>query len=309
VLPLRWTALLVVLAALVLVAASGGVSWVFSNKLLVPPDKPLGPVDLTDAGLPQPKQVAIPGDGVTLSGWLFANPHNGHCAVVMLHGFAGDKTEVVAPAPIFWRRGCDLLLYDSRGHGDSSKALLTFGFHERQDLLDAIDWLVGRTKLPRSRIGLIGWSYGAAVAIQAASEPRGDVAFVIADSSFSSLGAIARHQAQDQFGSWAKLFVPGALLVSSLRAGFDARDSAPDKAIRSVRSPVFLIHSRQDEFTPVVQSERIYAHSNKARTQLLIPGWSAPHALSYTRNPTAYAAAVDRFLRKFAPRFGLPQTG
>jgi uncharacterized protein len=296
--------LLLGLGAIALVLVYLGVSWVFSSKLVVAPDKPLGPVDLAAVGLPAPHAVAIPGDGVKLSGWLFENPRNERCAVVMLHGFGGDKTEVIAPTPIFWDRGCDLLLYDSRGHGESSQALLSFGFHERQDLLDAIDWLVGRTKLPRERIGLIGWSYGAAVAIQAAAEPRGDVAFVIADSSFSSLGGIARHQAQHQFGSWAKLFVPGALVVSSLRAGFDARDSAPDQAIRKVRSPVFLIHSRQDAFTPVAQSERIYAQSDKARTELLIPAWPAPHALSYTENPSGYTAVVDRFLSKFAPNFG-----
>ena len=300
----RRTAVLVVLAALVLALIYGAVSWVFSSKLLVAPDKPLGPVDLAAVGLPKPEPVEVPGDGVKLSGWLFANPRHERCAVVMLHGFGGDKTEVIAPAPIFWRRGCDLLLYDSRGHGESSQKLLSFGFHERQDLLDAIDWLTARTKLSRSSIGLIGWSYGAAVAIQAASEPRGDVAFVIADSSFASLGGIARHQAQHQFGSWAKLFVPGALFVSSLRAGFDARDSAPDRAIRTVRSPVFLIHSRQDAFTPVEQSERIYAHSDKARTELLIPDWPAQHALSYANNPVGYTAAVDRFLSKFAPGFG-----
>ena len=73
-------------------------------------------------------------------------------------------------APIFWRRGCDLLLYDARGHGESSPALLSFGANERRDLKLVVDWLAKRTELPQSRIGLIGWSYGAATAIQAAAE-------------------------------------------------------------------------------------------------------------------------------------------
>ena len=111
------------------------------------------------------------------------------------------------------------------------------------------------------------------------------MAFVVADSSFSSLGDIARVQAEEQYGSWAKVFVPGALFVSSLRGGFDARDPAPLDAIGKVRAPVLLVHSRQDGFTPVSHSERIYAASDKARTRLVIPDWEAPHAHSYTREP------------------------
>lgn len=281
-----------------------GVSWLFSERLIAPAPRPLGPVDVKAFGLPQPEATTIPGDGVRLAAWYFENPRRARCAVVMLHGFGGAMAEVVAATPIFWRRGCDLLLYDARGHGESSPALLSFGAHERQDLQLAIDWLANRAGLPRSRIGLIGWSYGAATAIQAAAEVH-DIAFVVADSSFSSLGDIARVQAERQFGAWARIFVPGALLVSGLRAGFDARDAAPVDAIRQVRAPVLLVHSRQDGFTPVDQSEAIYAHAHRARTRLVIPHWKAEHALSYTEAPVAYTALVDRFLARFVPGFGV----
>lgn len=289
---------------LLLVAAYAAVSWVFSDKLIGQQFTPLGEVTPADFGLPAPEDVSIPGDGVTLAGWYFANPLEANCAVVMLHGFSGSKEEILAAAPIFWNRGCDLLLYDARGHGHSSRALLTYGAHERQDLRHAIDWLSERAELQRPRIGLIGWSYGAATAIQAASEVH-ELAFTIADSSYSSLGDIARVQADKQFGTWAKLFVPGALWISSLRAGFDAREAAPDDAIRDVRAPTLLIHSRQDEFTPVEHSEAIYAHSDKSGTRLVIPAWEAPHAHSFTNDRVAYTAAVDSFLAEFAPDFGV----
>jgi len=131
-----------------------------------------------------------------------------------------------------------------------------------------------------------------------------DLAFVVADSSFSSLGDIAR-EAEQQFGAWAKIFVPGALLVSGLRGGFDARDPAPADVIRDVQAPVLLIHSRQDGFTPVEHSELIFAHSEQKRTRLVIPNWEAQHGHSYTVNPVAYTGLVDRFLTEFAPEFGV----
>ncbi|MCP9486131.1 MAG: alpha/beta fold hydrolase [Gaiellaceae bacterium MAG52_C11] len=302
----RRTRRALLLAATLALLLYAGVSWLFSERLIAPTSRPLGAVDARAFGLPQPETTTIAGDGVTLASWYFENPRRSGCAVVMLHGFGGGRAEVIAPTPIFWRRGCHLLLYDARGHGESSPALLSFGAHERQDLRLAIEWLADRTGLPRSRIGLIGWSYGAATAIQAASE-LSEIAFVVADSSFSSLGDIARVQAEEQFGAWARIFVPGALLVSGLRAGFDARDAAPVDAIRAVRAPVLLVHSRQDGFTPVGHSELIYARANRARTRLVIPDWEAGHARSYTEAPLAYTAVVDRFLAELVPEFGGPR--
>ena len=284
--------------AVVLAVAYGGISWVFSEKLIAPQARPLGKVEPADYGLPQPAVVQVPGKGVKLASWYFANPRHEHCAVIMLHGFGGARAEVVGAAPIFWDRGCDLLMYDSRGHGDSSPALLTFGPHEKEDLVAAIAWLSRRTKLPDRRIGLIGWSYGAAVSIQAAAKVP-DIGFVIADSSYSSLSDIASVQADHQFGSWAKIFVPGALFVAGKRAGFDPGTASPVAAIRHVKAPVLLIHSRQDGFTPYQHSEKIYAASDKARTRIVIPSWPAPHAESFRKNPAGYTKIVDRFITEF----------
>ena len=287
-----------IVLAVVLIVGYGAVSWVFSNKLLAAQARPLGKVDPTQYGLPKPTVVEVPGNGVKLASWYFPNPRKERCAVIMLHGFGGARGEVVGAAPLFWDRGCDLLMYDSRGHGDSSPALLTFGPHEKDDLVAAIAWLSRRTKLPDSRIGLIGWSYGAAVSIQAAAKVPG-IAFVIADSSYSSLEDIARVQADNQFGAWAKVFVPGALFIAGKRAGFDPGNASPLKAIAAVKAPVLLIHSRQDGFTPYQHSEKIYAASDKTRTRLVIPAWSAPHAESFLKNPAGYTMVVDRFIKEF----------
>jgi pimeloyl-ACP methyl ester carboxylesterase len=291
---------LVVLLAIAYVA----ISWVFSDKLLAAQERPLGAVDPAASGLPEPAVVDVPGDGVRLSSWFFRNPRKERCAVIMLHGFGGARAEVVGASPIFWKRGCDLLLYDSRGHGTSTPALLTFGVHERQDLRLAIRWLAQRTKLPVGRIGLIGWSYGAASAIQAAAEVPG-LAFVVADSSYSSLADIARVQAGKQFGSWTKIFVPGALKLAGIRAGFDPGNASPASEIRRVKAPVLLIHSRQDAFTPYQHSQKILAASDRTRTRLVIPSWSAPHAESYTKRPAAYIKIVDSFLQRYDPTFGV----
>ena len=110
-------------------------------------------------------------------------------------------------------------------------------------------------------------SYGAATSLQAAAVRPG-LAFVIADASYSSMSEIASAQADTQFGAWANIFVPGALFISGLRGGFDPAQAAPKDAVRGLTTPVLLVHSTTDEFTPSQHSEAIFANSD----QRLMPG-------------------------------------
>ncbi len=300
---LRRRRLLLVLLVVV-IAAYGGASWVFSERLIGQQFTADGSVDTGEFGLPHPEETTIAGQSVDLAAWYFENPADAGCAVVMLHGYGGDKAEILGANPLFWDRGCHLLSYDARGHGDSSRAFLTFGAHERDDLRLATDWLAQRTGLPRSDIGLMGWSYGAATAIQAAPDLP-ELAFVIADSSFSSVTDIAKVQGERQFGSWIAPLVPGALFVAGLRARFDPGAASPAATIAEIESPVLLVHSRTDGFTPVQHSELIFRNSDQTRTRLVIPDWDAPHARSYEIDPIAYTTIVDEFLDDFAPGFGV----
>jgi pimeloyl-ACP methyl ester carboxylesterase len=285
------------------VAVYGGISWFFSEQLIARKCASQPEATFADFGLPQPEDVAIASGTTRLAGWYFANPQRAGCAVILLHGFTGNRADVLIAAPLFWKRGCDLLVYDLRGHGQSSPGLFTYGVHDKEDELAAVDWLSRRAGLSVGQIGLMGWSYGAATSLQAAAV-RPEVAFVIADASFSSLTDIARVQAKAMFGSWAKLFVPGAMFVAGLRAGFDPTEASPAEAVRGLTTPVLLIHSTTDEFTPYQHSEAIYANSDHAHTWLELTRWAAPHAQSYATNPVAYEGIVDRFLARFAPKFG-----
>lgn len=300
------------LVAIGAVGVYGAVSWVFADRLVGPQfPSPGDPVDFAALGLPEPESVTIANGPTELAAWYFANPAAAGCAVIQVHGFSGQRAEVVGAAPLFWDLGCDILVYDLRGHGRSSPGLLTYGAHDKFDELAAVDWLTGRTGLPRAKIGLMGWSYGAATSIQAAAERPG-LAFVIADASYSSVSDIAGFQAEQQFGAWARAFLPGALLISGLRAGFDPADASPALAIAQVTDPVLLITSTTDEFTPYQHSEAIHANGDPSRTRLELTRWGAPHAMSYPTDPTAYTQIVDAFLADFVPGFGtaraLPST-
>ena len=293
------------MAILPLAAAGlyGAVSAVFATKLVGPRFPSDEPTDFAAAGLPTPEAVTIHNGAIALDGWFFANPRRAGCAVVLLHGFSTDKSVVVPAAPLFWDRGCDLLTYDLRSHGRSTPDLLTYGVHDSEDESLAVDWLVSRTGLPAGRIGLMGWSYGAATSLLTAARRR-DLAFVVADASYSSLVDIATVQAEQRFGRWARLFVPGALAVSAVWGRFDPRRASPVEAVRDLPTPVLVITSTTDGFTPYEHSEAIFAAADPSHTRLVLTRWGAPHAMSYPTDPEAYTRIVDAFLDELVPGFG-----
>lgn len=250
---------------------------------------------LDEFSMPEPEDVSIDAGDVTLSGWYFDNPAQGECAVLFLHGYTGTRTHGLWYTPLFWERGCDLLTYDARGHGDSDEAFHSYGYFEKQDAVAAFDWLANRTQLAPEQIGVIGVSYGAATALQAAPLLP-DACFLLADSPYRSLDAILAHQGSDQFGEWVRAFLPGGYVVINLRAGYLASDVAPEDAIADAQTPTFIVHSQQDTFTPPDHSQAIYDNANPDLTTLHLLDWGSPHAAMIAEYPERYADLFDAFV-------------
>ncbi len=294
---------------LVLLAAYLVASWYFSDMIVKFDTDDLAEEraehgDPAGYGLPAPEEVQIPANGVTLAGWYFENPGEGDCGVVLMHGITGSRYGMLKYAPLFWPRGCDLLIYDHRYHGGSTGEYGTYGFYEKRDTLVALEWFAQRSGLPINRIGMMGESYGAATALEAAALEPG-VAFVAADSAYGSLEAIVGEQAVQLFGPALQPLVPGALVVAGLRAGFDTDQVAPVEIAGDIQVPVFLSHSATDEYTVPRHSEEIYGQLREAGCHRLhLTGWGSKHADSIDDDFGAYQAQVEEFLSACVPGFG-----
>lgn len=256
-----------------------------------------------DYGLPAPEEVTIPADGVTLAGWYFDNPAGGDCGAILLHGHTGSRYGMLEYAPLFWPKGCDLLLYDHRFHGASTGDYGTYGYYEKLDALATVDWFEQRTGLQPGQIGLLGESYGAATALQAAPSIP-ELAFVAADSSYEDLQTIIGDQGAQRFGGWTRLFVPGALALSGLRANFAPSQVSPLLAAPQIAAPVFLSHSATDQYTLPRHSQDIAAQLPAALCQRLhLTDWGSEHAASIKDDFAAYQAQFEEFLAACAPGF------
>lgn len=296
--------------AAVLLIVYGGASWYFANILIDSPTQALedgaaraaeSGVELEAYGAPEP--VSVQNGDVTLSGSYYDNPQDGGCGVMLLHGYTGTRYGAMQYAPLFWERGCDLLAYDARGHGDSSVAFHTYGFHERDDAAAVFDYFVTRSGLQPGDIGLAGVSYGAGTSLQAAPLIP-DAAFILADAPYADLPTIVSFQAAQQYGDWISLMFPGAYFVAEQRADFDAQATSAAAGAAVAEMPLLIVHSQEDEFTPVANSEAIYAASDPTQTVLAITDWGALHGRSIFVDYDAYKQIVDDFLATYAPDFG-----
>ncbi|HSJ94392.1 MAG TPA: alpha/beta fold hydrolase, partial [Gaiellaceae bacterium] len=117
-------------------------------------------------------------DGLELSGWWVAS-ENG-AAVVVVHGGGGDRMGTLDHAELLARHGYGVLVYDSRGRGESEGSHNGFGWDWEKDVGGALDFLHERPDVDPERIGGIGLSTGAEVLLEVAPERR-DLRAVVAD--------------------------------------------------------------------------------------------------------------------------------
>ena len=102
---------------------------------------------------------------------MFAPAETPAPAILLSHGFGGDKDEVAGQAEELARRGFTVLTYSSRGFGHSSgKIALNSPQYEVSDARQLIDWLARQPEVVRDhdgdpRVGVTGASYGGALSL------------------------------------------------------------------------------------------------------------------------------------------------
>ena len=222
-----------------------------------------------DAGLPQEDLTLTTSEGYKLSCWLVQQRRNPRGTIIYLHGVGDCKIGGVPYAKLFYGRGFNVFLYDSRRHGQSEGPYCTYGYYEKYDLAAAIDYLKGRTDAQIGKIGVFGTSMGAAVALQAAAIDQ-RIEAIVAEAGFTDLRTIM----VDYQKLMTKLpwhFLRNLAMSRSQKlARFKTRDVSPNQAVRNVHKPVLFIHGTDDTRIRAEYSRALYNNANQPKELLLI---------------------------------------
>jgi pimeloyl-ACP methyl ester carboxylesterase len=213
-------------------------------------------------------------------------------------------------AKMFFEKGHNVVLWDQRHHGNSDGAE-TYGKYEVPDVLRVIDHIRTDSSVDASRISLVGFSLGAAMAIGAAgADTECRINAVISDSPYANLRETG-HWYIRLFGRLpAFLAWPAAIVTTgfgSWISGLDMSSLNPRDWATSVQAPVLLIHGEKDRRIPPDSSREIYARLPSFRKELwLVPG--AGHTQAFSKNASAYLERVTQFIDAAGPVHCVPMT-
>jgi len=238
-------------------------------------------------------------DGAVLRGWYAEPSRPNGLVVVLLHGVADNRTGVAGYAAFFLEKGYNVLVPDSRAHGESAGEVATYGLLERDDVNAWVSWLYAMPNI--SCVYGFGASMGAAIILQSlASEPR--FCGVIAESAFSSFREAAYDRVGDsvKLGPWfgrtvARPAIEAAFLYSRLRYDVDFSKASAMQALQYSQTPVLLIHGADD--TNIRPRHSILMHEIRTdRIKLwIVPG--AKHTGAWATDSGAFESHVLEWLR------------
>lgn len=240
----------------------------------------------------------LSGDGLKLRAYYARSANPEGRVAILAHGYTGKGKDMGAYAKIYCDLlGCDVLLPDARAHGASEGQHIGFGWPERKDYLQWINYIIQRVG-PNVRIVLHGVSMGGATVLMTSGEPLPpQVKAVVSDCAYTSVKAELSYQLRRMYKLPSFPFIPCASLVSKLKAGYFFGEASALKQVRKAKVPTLFIHGEADTFVPFFMMDELYEACGGPKARLTIPG--AGHGTAYDTDHDGYVGTVSRFVRTY----------
>jgi len=228
---------------------------------------------------------------VILHGWYL--PSANGAAVVLVHGYGGNRLAVWPEARALAARGYGILLFDLQAHGESGGEESTLGDKERGNVAGALDYLAQRPDPPR-RLGVFAFSMGGWAAVAEAAKDTRVRALALA-------GVTSSFEAQARGWNPFRLAYLAGQSWEFEKRGVDLGQTHPvDFIFAFAPRPVIFILGTKDTAVPSAWSLALYAAAGDPKEVMTVEG--AEHGRYFeTQGPRYTHKVVAFFDRTLAP--------
>jgi len=182
-------------------------------------------------------------DNIELLSWYHKKNVSDYKTILFLHGNAGSLENRIYKLNFLGNLDVNFLIIAWRGYSGSSGKPSEFGLY--QDAKSALNWLNSKG-ITDDKIVLYGESLGTSVAIEVGQNR--DFAGIILEAPFTSMIDIGQKHYP---------YFPVKLLL---------KDKYVNKnKIRNVKSPVLVMHGKEDKIVPFYMGKKIYDLANEPK--------------------------------------------
>jgi pimeloyl-ACP methyl ester carboxylesterase len=192
-----------------------------------------------------------------LSAWFIPSTINDPIIIIM-HGW-GSNSELMLPvASIFYKQGINVLLLDSRCHGQSSGDTYSALPRFTEDLNHTID-TAKQSLAFNGKIILLGHSVGAGAVLYAASK-RKDISAIISISAFGSPQWLMTRYFQDF--KLPTMLIRFLIFYIQWVIGHQFSEIAPVNTIKKITIPTLIVHGSDDTTVPIADAYAIQKNNS-----------------------------------------------
>jgi alpha-beta hydrolase superfamily lysophospholipase len=245
-----------------------------------------------DLGLSFETVTFASGHGATLEAWVVTGDDSTPL-VILLHGYAGSKTQLLPTAVALHELGYGTLLLDFYGSGGSSGSGTTLGVVEAQDVAAAVAY--ARTRWPGRELILYGFSMGSAAALRAVAVEGVQPDAIIVEATFDRLLSTAARRFHTM-GLPATPFAQLLLFWGGVQWGFDAFTHNPADYATALTCPLLVLQGDADLRISPDEARHIADAAGQQATLIVYPG--VPHRPLAEALPDAWRRDVGSFLQR-----------
>ena len=266
----------VVLAFQVLFAA--GYAYVITHL-------PRESVAAADLGAPHQEVTIRTDDGLDLAGWYV--PSRNGAAIVIVHG----RIKTIEHSRMLVRHGYGVLLFDSRGRGESEGDPSMLAWEGERDVRAALEFLKAQPDVDPNRIGGLGLSVGGETLLQTAAHTEDLRAIVSEGAGIRSVKEYA--ELPSSLEKWIGLpHVAMLTAATALYTGGMPPGNLMDLVERIAPRPVLLIHAGPGQGGEILNADYAEAIGESATVWEINGGG---HMKALKEHPAEYEQRVIAF--------------